>query len=146
MKEIKFRAWIEKENRMLTMDDDSWVFNFCHNDNYITDNVRDGSFLWTKEELELMQFTGLTDKNGKEIYEGDIVKGSQHRCTYDLDLHFKISMVEYLDEISIAAFDAVSNLNKNCSSLSGPSLNSEDIEIIGNIYQQPELLLDKDGE
>ena len=63
MREIKFRAWNKEENKM------SEEFSF---------EDFDGSYFipkaWYLRNMEVMQFTGLLDKNGKEIYESDVVR------------------------------------------------------------------------
>ena len=59
---IKFRAWDKVANRMILVDNLVWDIS----GQLLSFNS--GNF------SELMQFTGLTDKNGKEIYEGEIVK------------------------------------------------------------------------
>ena len=80
------------------------------------------------------QFTGLTDKNGKKIFEGDIIKS----CEYG-DVYF----VEYCADDGYPAFDVVPEMNIECNGLSHLHI-VEGIEVIGNIHDNPELL--KGGE
>lgn len=76
------------------------------------------------EEVELMQYTGLKDKNGKEIYEGDIYHVGDKNIRY---------LVVWFD----SGFEG-----KQLRSTSYAGLKSwaKDIEILGNIYENPELL------
>ena len=76
------------------------------------------------------QYTGLTDKNGKKIFEGDIIKG----CEYD-DIYF----VKYFADDNYPAFDVVPEMNTECNGLSHLII-VEGIEVIGNIHDNPELL------
>lgn len=88
-------------------------------------------FMWDRDlnQKEVIpdtvgQFTGLTDKNGKEIYEGDII-------TFDNHLQ-GVSQVVY----DYAGFDVVSN---NYRTTLRPMMNNH-IRVIGNIHDNPELL------
>lgn len=81
--------------------------------------------------LELLQFSGLKDKNGKEIYEGDIVE-------YDIRAIWKGVQVSKLWEVYFDK-DELKFLGKNNSPIQTISLTKE-CKIIGNIYQHPELI------
>jgi len=77
--------------------------------------------------IELMQFTGLRDKNGNEIYEGDILKTAT----------FKPMAVHWISKF--ASFCINSN-GWSFSHYFGEGCDPEDCEIIGNIWENPELL------
>lgn len=78
----------------------------------------------------LMQYTGLKDKNGKEIYEGDIIQYEQQ--WWDIGMHnigMHKEVVSWNSDSSYAHFAA-----------GDWSVEPEEVEIIGNIYENPELL------
>jgi uncharacterized phage protein (TIGR01671 family) len=86
------------------------------------------------------QYTGLADKNGVKIFEGDIVKGTAYSAT-------KIGVIVWIDEISGFGVRHVNAPNptawENSSILRCVSLNKTDefaAEVIGNIHDNPELL------
>ena len=116
---LKFRAWdgLNKKMSFWTMND------LC---NHTNDSEKPSCL------EEWMQFTGLLDKNGKEIYEGDIITyGFKTKDFNDLVLHTgKIFFNEYMflvdgDKVN----DEWHSINR-----------IHYVEVIGNIYENPELL------
>lgn len=103
------------------------------------DDIDDG--LWCDIIPETAgQYTGLTDKNGVKIFEGDIVKGTAYSAT-------TIGVIVWIDEISSFGVRRVNALNptawENSSILRCVSLGKTDefaAEVIGNIHDNPELL------
>ena len=92
------------------------------------------------EDVELMQFTGLKDKNGKEIYEGDIITFTEideDSCMGKEDTY--TGKVEWIDEISQWRFIYPSGRRTELHFIVQlPTIKS--CEVIGNIYENPELL------
>lgn len=121
-REIKFRAWDKKANQMVCWKDISRT-NILGM--LVNNNNRDNS------SGILMQFTGLLGKNGVEIYEGDIVCG-----TFGIPPIFVKSIVEYKDGMFL--IKTHKHNPKECSVFDAISF--LDIEVIGNIYENPELL------
>lgn len=107
MREIKFRAY-DKERECIKD-----VINIDFNTNKIY-CVGDYTFLYNGK-FELMQYTGLKDKNGVEIYEGDIIKGGIY-LSYEVKWDFG-----------------------ECGWNIGTGV-QHNYEVIGNIYENPELL------
>lgn len=77
-------------------------------------------------DLHLMQSTGLKDKNGKEIFEGDVVK-----C------NGLLGTIKSLKAMWICSFVKYNNYQK-------VGFFAQEIEVVGNIYENPELLEDKE--
>lgn len=89
---------------------------------------------WNFDEIELMQFTGFNDKNGREIYVGDLAKVEAHYSDDDW-------IPEYLGNI---CYEAPSFYISSSGLLAWHCLweasCNHGIEVIGNIYETPELL------
>ena len=123
MREIKFRAWLENKAMMVNVD----VINFLeahilHID--VNNRIVEPSHLTPMADVHLMQYTGLKDKNGVEIYEGDIVEdnANRYKVIYHMDgfyLHSTYSPDDMLIQLRHS-----NGLN----------------EVIGNIYENKELL------
>jgi len=79
--------------------------------------------IYTSDQYTLMAFTGLTDKNGKEIYEGDIVK-----CR-----HFKEDYHVYEVSWGYSGFDLFDPTEEY-------GYTEEQVEVIGNKFENPDLL------
>ena len=138
MREIKFRAWDKKKKKMVYP---SRLFG--HNAGipsklYATE-VRDKEGFFysiTKNQIILMQCTGLKDKHGKEIYEGDIVKiiYSTSRMNTPEIIVEQVKFVNgafmpfyWLREHENYEIDNLINVTKN-------------IQVVGNVFENPELL------
>ena len=81
------------------------------------------------------QYTGLTDKNGKKIFEGDIVQRRNKELLLNNIFDFKIVFIPVK-----ACFTAVDISGGNVTFISDYINNKYDIEVIGNIHDNPELL------
>lgn len=131
----KFRAW-EPDTKF--MNDQVRVTSNRFGDGEILVEATDG-FGWIEVKPEyLMQSTGLEDNNGVEIFEGDIVKVTDEDEEYSY-----ISVVKNYAEEGYPAFDIEypSDWEYESNALSTiMSGGYETIEVIGNIYENPELL------
>nr|DAI17973.1 MAG TPA: YopX protein [Caudoviricetes sp.] len=118
----KFRAWLKKEQEMDNeIDHISWLEDelYC-----IGDGI---TYMVLAEDLVLMQSTGLRDKNGKEIFEGDILKNNKY-----------ITSVFYERGAYCVKFCRTTNTTVTMNVIS--FIEKYKTKVIGNIYENPELL------
>jgi len=108
MREIKFRFWNSLDLKMISDDDLK---------NLTLQTIRES-------EGVLLQFTGIKDKNNVEIYEGDIIKYTQH--------HFNTPMVK--EHIKVVEFDY------DKWTIYTSNAGESNVEVIGNIYQNSDLI------
>lgn len=117
MREIKYRAWDLKENKMiygtaLIENDGKWFMQI-------------GKYIDVWHEVDFVtQYTGLKDKNGKEIYEGDIITCS-NGMAYQYEVEFVFGC--------FIGHDKATGFSKKLYDM-------KDLEVVGNIYENPELL------
>jgi len=123
--DIKFRAWDKKYNEML--DDDFILFN-----GMIYREPRDFEDGRNTNALEIMQFTGLLDKKGVEIYEGDIV----HCKWFDDEDLTELGSIEFRS----GGFGLYFIPKHSTIPQFYYTNRFESFEVIGNIYENPELL------
>lgn len=122
-REIKFRAWDRFYRHMIELKDFFHLGDFFSEINDRIDN-----------DVIVMQFTGLKDVDGKEIYEGDIVKATKMKDTI-----FPVKYNEYNGGFYVAQKFGGFLLNIPEGEYGGGKL-IVPWKVIGNIYENPELL------
>ena len=148
----RYREWDKLKNEMYVVEQ----INFNRGEfDFIGDGI---TFKRDADEVELMQSTGLFDKNGKEIFEGDILKFNDEWAEYCHEGYVDGS-VEGINFVEVVRGEACFEFGKTKYPESSLFIRMEDehltfaeliksrdfeFEIIGNIYENPELLEDKE--
>ena len=138
MREIKFRAWNKNTYEMvevMTIDFEKEEVCWIYDDYAHWEQSRE----WVGfEDIELMQFTGEKDKNGIEIYEGDIVNITQYLGGHPyVEIKYVVKRSKYNNNL---VADSVSG-DWRKAEVSMSFRSSDDYEVIGNIYENPELMI-----
>lgn len=135
MREIKFRAWDNVAFQMYYPgEEDNIVFTLEDNGIVATDIIQEEEEFQTLHHLEYMQFTGLHDRNGKEIYENDVIQTEKMRY----NVHGSYEGVELV--YGIVKFDNGQFVIKYEEDGSKPiNFGSAYHEIVGNIHEHPNL-------
>lgn len=123
---LKFRAWLKKEQKMDNyIDHISWLEDelYC-----IGDGI---TYMVSAEDLELMQSTAMVDRDGRIIFEGDIVKMSK-------DVYSEPTYYEVVRHYGGAY--RLESKQHGCELW----LRHTDCEVVGNVYENRELLEDKE--
>ncbi|MBE9572956.1 MAG: hypothetical protein IMF11_20215 [Proteobacteria bacterium] len=132
MKKIKFRAWSRKTKTMLDL----------HKITPLVLNAEiDGLFIPFSNDLILMQYTGLKDKNGTEIYEGDLLEMPTLGINEVVFGDFCIGTDDWQVEHKTIGFVIKWKDDSGYTGLSAED--TKDYKVIGNIHQHPDLLKTK---
>jgi len=121
-RKLKFRAW-DKLNKSFTYSDTGYQGHYVLTLDGKFQNLQNGS---GGDEYVVQQYTGLKDKNGKDIYEGDFIKATSDQYENE----------NFVGKVIFDEGSYLTWINKN--DIRG--INEDDFEVIGNIFDNPGLL------
>jgi len=104
-----------------------------------------GGYDYTIDDCTFEQFTGLRDKNGRDIYEGDILVVGKYFDLEDGDdgpswIDESIHEVKWMGDSDYPAFDLSPSIDTDCNGLAYIAVGEQVCEVIGNIHENPELV------
>lgn len=150
MKEIKFKA--------KRKDNNEWTYGYLEKqavkgeEYYITSPCNE----WINNchiviPETISQYTGLKDKNGVEIYENDIISATEHLTNGyigigEVDLYYEVNYIDRLSKYALNPRIINGKYNSNNFELDMFHYKAEDIEVIGNIFDNSELLEKSDKD
>ena len=124
MKKFKMKAWLMKEKKMVSIigiDFNYESIRYTEDDNLFNENYKTAEF----KNIELLQFTGLKDNGGQELYEADVIK-------FNDGIDDIYGLISYDDEDGTYRV-SYENITEHLSEREG------DFEIVGNIFENPDL-------
>lgn len=124
MKEFKMKAWLKKENKMVSIigiDLNYQYIRYSDDGNLFKDDYKIAEF----KDIELLQFTGAKDKAGQEVYEADVIK-------FNDGIDDIYGLISYDDEDAVYCV-SYENVTEHLSNMAG------DFEIVGNIFENQNL-------
>lgn len=147
----KFRCWHKELSKMsdsFTVFDiaDGYDDGFCIR---VNDSDLMGDYPGKNNNIEIMQWSGLTDKNGKDIFDGDIVKGFCIKHFDQPDIENKLMEASKIPIYFVHKPNLQPNLQwwlgtkKTNTALN--DFDQWDLEVIGNVWENPELLKDSES-
>lgn len=149
-RQIKFRAWIKQEKQMVTQADFGEYSMVSNGDGFgIVEGISGYNHWLKKDDFEIMQYTGLKDKNGVEIFEGDVVRilytDWPSNTDPNVELEDYLISISHVGEVIYQApeFGILFFKENRYGERQLGSFNygaHGRIEVIGNVYQNPELL------
>lgn len=144
-REIKFRIYDTDEKQMFYQEDIDYI-DINNEIAYINQDGGGYDYLidFVYGDGKLMQYTGLKDKNGKEIYEGDILRCKcLKKCKLDSCaekvIQYKNSIIEWWESGCNLGYRLRDSKGKTMM-IKPTHLRTMEVEVIGNIYENPELL------
>lgn len=136
MREIKFKAYYKADKRIYEV----LYLDFASNELGLWDEETEIDFECSFEDVELMQYTGLKDKNGVEIYEGDLFRPGPGYNEHSFRVNWEDEDARFLGIGYGKDSERASGEKYVCYVGVYNKLKNNTVEVIGNIYENTELL------